>query len=265
METIKVIPNVLIQRFINGASILGVAPVGGSVVGEVVSSVAELTGIYDLTLDIFPVVPDTLVLTFTNSGTPADQNVFNVDADGELVHVAGSGNGGTGTLDFLTGALHVELNVPGDYTGGADDIVADYDHGGDSGETIERGRYRKYAALTDGGLVDIPIANNKCGYRVNAIFASLPGIATLDLEIVDREGHSASVGSITLSSGNGYRDCGFPGVFIAPGCQFKISTKAALSGDGEFMLVLGEGWAESPFAGSGILGSENRVPDMQRA
>lgn len=102
-----------------------------TVSSENVSNTAEGTGIYDLELDHSPVVPATLKLTFTNSGTPANQNVFVADAAGVLTKDASSGAsaaGGTGSIDMETGEIHVELATPGQFTGSTDYIVAEYNY-----------------------------------------------------------------------------------------------------------------------------------------
>lgn len=102
-----------------------------TVSSENVSNTAEGTGIYDLELDHSPVVPATLKLTFTNSGTPANQNVFVADAAGVLTKDASSGasaDGGTGSVDMETGEIHVELTTPGQFTGSSDYIVAEYNY-----------------------------------------------------------------------------------------------------------------------------------------
>jgi phage tail sheath protein FI len=103
-----------------------------TVSSENVSNTAEGTGIYDLELDHSPVVPATLTLTFTNSGTPANQNVFVADASGVLTldttASGGSADGGTGSVDMETGEIHVELTTPGQFTGSTDYIVAEYNY-----------------------------------------------------------------------------------------------------------------------------------------
>lgn len=103
-----------------------------TVSSENVSNTAEGTGIYDLELDHSPVVPATLTLIFTNTSTPAEQNVFTADANGVLTldttASGASASGGTGSIDEETGEIHVELTTPGEFTGSSDYIVAEYNY-----------------------------------------------------------------------------------------------------------------------------------------
>ncbi len=96
---------------------------------EVVSDTAQGSGIYSLELDTVPVSPSSLTLTFGNA-TPANQNVFTDDGEGNLVfdseNSGASASGGSGSIDYTTGEISVTLSNPGQYVGGGQDITAQY-------------------------------------------------------------------------------------------------------------------------------------------
>lgn len=104
-----------------------------SVTAEQVGNTVEPTGIYDLQLDNAPVLASGFSLTFTNAGTPANQYVFESDANGVLSVSSTSGAsaisaGGSGTIDLSTGEIHVVLNDPSYYAGTTDYIVSSYSY-----------------------------------------------------------------------------------------------------------------------------------------
>lgn len=103
-----------------------------TVTDEQISNTAEGSGVYDLSLDNTPVVAESLVLTFENASTPAEQNVFTVNSAGALVldttASGASAAGGTGSVDLETGEVHVELNDPSQFTGTTDYITASYSY-----------------------------------------------------------------------------------------------------------------------------------------
>lgn len=103
-----------------------------TVTDEQVSNTAQLTGVYDLTLDETPVASATLSITFENAGTPANVNVFTADSSGVLtLDTANSGasaEGGTGSIDVETGEVHVELVDQSQFTGTTDYITATYSY-----------------------------------------------------------------------------------------------------------------------------------------
>lgn len=89
---------------------------------EFLGSTVVPAGLYDLQLDHMPVkatVPGSVTITF--EGTPV---VFTDDGLGTLTGVGGGG--GTGSIDYESGEVTIQLAVPGDYTGGADHILATY-------------------------------------------------------------------------------------------------------------------------------------------
>lgn len=134
----------------------------------------------------------------------------------------------------------------------------------DSGETIRRGRYRKYSDLTDGGLIDIAEAIAHEGFTVQRVYVSMPGVTGIDLFVVDRDGDDSFVGNITLTAGNGYAEWEAPGIFIPPGCQFKAKSLQALTADGQLVFILGNGWDIAVFDEFPSLGRDNRPPGMDR-
>ena len=183
--TLNVIPAVLIHRLESGSNLNGVAPIGGAVPSvDILSNVATVNGKYSLQVPNTPIVPGSLILTFENAN-PADQNVFQSEGDGKLVHVAGNGSGGTGYVNIQTGSITIKLEDPTEYIGGANNISANYTYGMDSGESIERGRYRKYSGLTDGGLIHIPDSLNQVGFSLRYIYVNIPGMTAITLNVVD--------------------------------------------------------------------------------
>lgn len=88
---------------------------------EFISDTVEASGLYTGTLDHSPILPTTVTITF--QGTPV---VFTDDGLGGLVGVGGGG--GTGSIDYNTGDFSIQLNVPGNYTGAPNDILAVYEY-----------------------------------------------------------------------------------------------------------------------------------------
>ncbi len=100
---------------------------------ENVDNTAEPTGSYQLQLDSMPVVPSSLRLTFGNAGATTDINVFDDDGDGNMVFQASpisgaAAAGGSGTIDYETGEVIINLINPADFTGSTDWITALYDY-----------------------------------------------------------------------------------------------------------------------------------------
>jgi len=104
---------------------------------EWLDNTAQLSGTYNLQLAHSPVIPGTIGvagvtagITFENAGVPADQIIMYDDGVGNLVKdavLSGVASGAaTGSIDYLTGEITVQLAVPGDYTGGVDDITCLY-------------------------------------------------------------------------------------------------------------------------------------------
>jgi hypothetical protein len=124
----------------------------------------------------------------------------------------------------------------------------------DTEETLYRGRIRKLTGLTDGGLVDTDIAAISCGYRVLQAQISLPGISAVAFHVYDHDGDKSSAGSVSLTSGDGYKEWLNNGVFIPPGFTFRAVGTGTLSGDGQIVFVFGNGWSPSMFEVSTVLG-----------
>ncbi len=96
--------------------------------GEILGIAADPSGHYELQLDKMPVketVPGSVLVTFENAN-PASVNVFRDDGLGAMVHVVGTGTGGTGSIDYVTGEIVIQLTVPGEYVGAPRRILADY-------------------------------------------------------------------------------------------------------------------------------------------
>ena len=95
-----------------------------SLTPEFVGDTVEPSGLYVDTLGHSPISPGTVQITFEAAGT---DNVFTDPlGDGALTATGGGGSGGSGSIDYATGDFSIQLTVPGDYAGGADDILAVY-------------------------------------------------------------------------------------------------------------------------------------------
>lgn len=240
MTPMTVMPAVLTQRFVNGATITGVTPSGTS---------------YSFGYD-------------NEAGGP-----FTV---GEALSWGAGGTAGTGILsstvdDGATGSMVILLStgvIPSDdveITGTDSSATCDVDGDvtevpySDTLETLHRGRVRKLGGLVDGGLVDTNGSVLAAGYRVQQAMATLPGITALNFYVVDHDGHDTFVGSVSLTTGNGYLDWRNNGVFVPPRSTFKVVGTGTLSADGQITLVFGQGWIVSMFDGMAVLGKENRV------
>lgn len=101
-----------------------------TITGEVLTTVAQPTGKYTLDTNKVPVVPGSVRVEFEAAAT---NNIFEDDGSGLMVfHPVGSGGGGgSGSIDYETGEIVIQLTVPGDYVGGgggANDTTALYDY-----------------------------------------------------------------------------------------------------------------------------------------
>jgi hypothetical protein len=106
-----------------------------AVTSEVLTSTATGTGLYILTTAKVPIVAVATVsgvtVTFENAGAPASVNVFRDAGAGVLTHVAGTGTGGTGSIDYTTGEVNIQLTDPTEYVGGgggANDVTITYSY-----------------------------------------------------------------------------------------------------------------------------------------
>jgi len=96
--------------------------------GEILGITAVPSGLYDLQLDHMPVketVPGSVTITFPNAAIPGNTNVFRDDGAGSFVSV-GAGSGGSGSIDYVTGEVSIQLAVPGEFTGAPNSITAAY-------------------------------------------------------------------------------------------------------------------------------------------
>ena len=243
MGAMNRVPTVLVQKFITGGKVLGVAPVGNA---SFFAFDNEAGG------------PFTLGETVSWSAGAST---------GKLVLYTTDGDVGTMAIQLLTGSLPpndtaltgVGSSATADVNG---DIIEDYSI--DSEETIERGRYREYSLLTDGGLVEFPAGVAKNGFRILNVLATLPGITVIELIVVDPSGVEFNAGFPVVTTGSAYQEFRNKGILVAPNCKFKVKCTGTLSGDGQIMLMLGHGWGETVFNDSPELGKSNLVPGMQR-
>lgn len=101
-----------------------------AVTAEVLTSTAQPTGIYSLDTNKVPVVavvPGTVRVEFQAAVT---NNIFQDDGLGTMAFVAaGSGGaGGSGSIDYETGEIRIQLTTPGNFAGGAYHVVANYSY-----------------------------------------------------------------------------------------------------------------------------------------
>ena len=239
MGEIKVIPTILVHKLVSGSSLTGVVPVGVVKLFEYSDRAAAefLTG-------------ETITFSGTGTGkvlgaialTDTTGYVFYSEVTAPVPVIGETLLGGT---SGVTATL-------------ASKVVVDID----TGEKLDRGRYREFLGLSDGGLVDLSVAQD--GYRILNVLISLPGMTGVTFTVVDRFGDEHGAGVETLTSGNGYREFRNGGVLVAPGCKFKIVGTGTLTGAGSVMFVLGKGWGADVYAGLSSLGNSNRPPGMQR-
>lgn len=241
MSNIKVIPNVLIHRLAIGASLTGVDPTG-----------------------------TTLVFDYDNeAGGPftVGESLTWTGGSGVLSVLVDSGTTGTLTVLLSTGVAPSDgltiTGVSSSATCDVDGTVTETEFT-DNNETVRRGRYRAYSNLSDGGLVTIPESVAYQGYRVRQVFVTIPGMTAIDFYVVDRDGYSVSAGSVSLTSGSGYKDWTNYGVLVAPGCKFRVVGTGAATAVGEIMMVMVDKWQASIFDQAGELGSSNLPPGMVR-
>ena len=100
------------------------------VAGEVITHTAQPTGLYALDTNKVPIVPGSVRVEFEAAVT---NNIFEDDGLGVMTFVAaGSGGaGGSGSIDYESGEIRIQLTTPGNYIGGgggANDITALYDY-----------------------------------------------------------------------------------------------------------------------------------------
>jgi phage tail sheath protein FI len=101
-----------------------------TVTGEVLGHTVEATGLYVLSTNKVPIVPGSVRMEFEAAVT---NNIFEDDGAGAMTFVvAGSGGGGgSGSIDYESGEISIQLTVPGDYIGGgggANDQTCTYDY-----------------------------------------------------------------------------------------------------------------------------------------
>lgn len=242
MGVIRVIPTVLTQNFLSGATVTGVAPV----------STKALLFDYD----------NLAVASFE-----AGEALSWTGGTGTLVRVSENDDGLTGTMRIvvLTGVDPTDgLTITGGASGATGDVDGVPENGYDSEETIERGRYREFIGLSNGGLVDINPPVSQRGYRVIYAMMNLPGITAVEFVVEDEIGGLYSGGITTPSAGKAYTEFIADGLLVPPNCKFKMVGTGTLSGAGRFMLVLGSGWGDNVFSDNPGLGMSNLPPGMQR-
>lgn len=144
-----------------------------NVIGEDLGSDVQATGVYDLQLEHMPVIPSSLVITFGNA-VSANKNVFRANSSGVLTldtTLSGaSAAGGSGSVDMDTGELHVELNNPAQFTGGANKILVNYSYAVFRFELLWPGEYGdRYRVRITQGNDDFLTQNQALWSRFNIL------------------------------------------------------------------------------------------------
>lgn len=239
MSEMKVIPNVIVQKFLTGNDITGVAPSGAAV--EFAFN-TEVGG------------PFTVGESLT--WTASTGKLLSVDSDGvegTIVAAVLSGNAPTNGQ-----------TVTGTSSGATCVVDGSSSDTQDSAETIQRGRYLEYFGLVDGGLVDLPDSLDAEGFTLVNVRVSLPGITAVEFVVVDSSGDEFSAGSISLTLGRGYTEWRNGGLLVPPNCSLKAVGTGTLSSAGQLMFVLGKGWGQNFFTNIGGLGTSDVPPAMIR-
>jgi len=228
-------PTVMIQKFSTGASVAGVTPVGGGFA-------LKFSNYSDDNFEL-----GETIAWGANSGVVVFAN------QSQLVYELAVGvNPAIG--DTLTGA-----------TSGATCVVANTQSATiNTGELIERGRQVVFFKLSNGGLFEFPVGVSRLGFRVVNALVNLPGITAVKFKVVDQWGADYGAGIPSITAGEAYQEFRNGGLLVPPNCKFKVVGTGTLSGAGQIMLILGQGWSESAFSDAPELGKSNVPPGMQR-
>lgn len=232
-----VVPTVITQKFLTGATVAGVTPVG--------------TTAFKLDYESLSGGPfqQGEVLSWDTGAGSIIHNADDGDVIGEMIILLTTGTAPTDG-DTITGA---DSLATADVSGTPKDAS-------DSGDLFQRGRYKEFSGLSSGGLIDIPEGVAHDGYKILNLLISLPGISVAELLIIDTAGDEQHAGFVTLTSGKGYQEFRNGGLLVAPGCQLALKCTGTLSAAGRFMMNLGKGWPESAFDGLFGLGKSGETP-----
>lgn len=244
----NVLPTIVIQRIWASGKIEGVRPEGVY---------------YTFDFDNLASGPFTLYEELSwGTGPTAGTGVLNV------IELDESAIAGKMTIVKSTGELPSDnMEITGSASSATCDVDGDVDGHSffDSVETMQRGRLRMFTGLLNGGLLGLGDEYAfTSGYSIKSVFVNLPGVPTLALSIKDIDGVEVSAGGLTLSSGQGFMDYRFNHVLIPPGFDFKVSSSDVLTGMGQVMFVLGDGWGDNVFRNAPQLGYSERPPSMVR-
>lgn len=149
-----------------------------------------------------------------------------------------------------------EVGLGGSFSGVASD-------GTDSAETLYRGRYRKWAAGTVGGLFELPVAF-ECGWSLSRLLWAATGMGGVTINIIDDDGFIYPVDTVVGDAGTWVPpDSG--GLQILPGWGVQVVGTNPLGAVGRVVVELGRGWGVDAMGTSApILGMESRPPNKQQ-
>jgi len=130
----------------------------------------------------------------------------------------------------------------------------------DSGETLLRGQYRTWTQCTAAGLVRIPPAAAHRGVRLARVMWNLPGVGTVTINLLDENGVAYQLRSVASATGaHAELD---DGVLVPPGWAIQVVATNVLTGNGNVVVILGQGMNQDAFSGANLLGEEAYPPSM---
>lgn len=114
--------------------------------------------------------------------------------------------------------------------------------GTDSEETVSRGRVRRFAAGTHGGLF---VAPPVIGMSVFNVSWNLPAAAppTVVVSLVDMDNVEYVIQSFTATT-SGTVSFSSKGILVPPDWKIKVATTSACNAAGRVTLCMGRGWGQ---------------------
>lgn len=124
-------------------------------------------------------------------------------------------------------------------------------NGTDSGETLYRGRLRKWTACTQCGLFDADVHQ---GFHLVSIMFKLPAASTpnVAVNLVDEDLFEYPV--YEVNAANGFYQFTSSGLLVPPGWKVKVTSDQACNAAGRIQIVRGPGFGVSTMANFGAMG-----------
>lgn len=141
-----------------------------------------------------------------------------------------------------------EVANGGAFTGVAPDGV-------DTEETLYRGRYRKWAAGTVGGLFTLPAATFRAGWALDRVVWNATGIGAVTVNLIDDDAFVYPLVTVAAASGTWVPpDSG--GLLVIPGWSLQVVGVNPLGADGRVVVVTTRGWNQELYDTIPLLGRE---------